>query len=448
MSGRERKRANRAKDAGIQPPQTIAVIGAGPKAAAIAAKAAVLRGLRKAAIEVLVLDRGQAAHNWKGDGGFTDGTCTLGTPPEKDVGFPYGSEFGQEVDQAMLSYSWPAYQIQLSSTTYSGWVDRGRRHPTHGEWGNYLGWVLGQAGANVRAFREVISVEAAGNRELLIRTRSRGREEDFRADGLVLTGPGNPRGLDGNEVAKDDPHVLDGRSYWLNIEAFRYMESGKVAVVGGGETAASVAVSILEANPKITVEIVNRAGALFSRGESFFENALFSTAEGWRKRPIESRERIIRRTDRGVFSVDAMSRLSESMNVRFRGETVEWIGSTAGGMGVRFAGADRDELYNRVVLATGFDPWTSLDILGSSLGLRISAEVMSDEAQRRRREISHSIDHHLRLPHDAFEGTYYNIHVPMLAALSQGPGFPNLSCLGLTADRIISTYIGNRKDSP
>jgi mycobactin lysine-N-oxygenase len=32
------------------------------------------------------------------------------------------------------------------------------------------------------------------------------------------------------------------------------------------------------------------------------------------------------------------------------------------------------------------------------------------------------------------------IHLPMLAAIAQGPGFPNLSCLGLLADRILAAY--------
>ena len=32
------------------------------------------------------------------------------------------------------------------------------------------------------------------------------------------------------------------------------------------------------------------------------------------------------------------------------------------------------------------------------------------------------------------------LHLPMLAGLAQGPGFPNLSCLGLLADRILSSY--------
>jgi len=33
------------------------------------------------------------------------------------------------------------------------------------------------------------------------------------------------------------------------------------------------------------------------------------------------------------------------------------------------------------------------------------------------------------------------LHLPVLAGLAQGPGFPNLSCLGLLSDRILRRYI-------
>jgi len=38
------------------------------------------------------------------------------------------------------------------------------------------------------------------------------------------------------------------------------------------------------------------------------------------------------------------------------------------------------------------------------------------------------------------EGMYPLLHVPGLAAVSQGPGFANLSCLGLLADRILRAH--------
>ena len=33
------------------------------------------------------------------------------------------------------------------------------------------------------------------------------------------------------------------------------------------------------------------------------------------------------------------------------------------------------------------------------------------------------------------------LHLPVVAGLAQGPGFPNLSCLGLLSDRILRRYV-------
>jgi mycobactin lysine-N-oxygenase len=33
------------------------------------------------------------------------------------------------------------------------------------------------------------------------------------------------------------------------------------------------------------------------------------------------------------------------------------------------------------------------------------------------------------------------LHIPVAAGLAQGPGFPNLSCLGLLSDRILRRYV-------
>jgi mycobactin lysine-N-oxygenase len=43
--------------------------------------------------------------------------------------------------------------------------------------------------------------------------------------------------------------------------------------------------------------------------------------------------------------------------------------------------------------------------------------------------------------HDlAVTGLSPRLHLPVLAGVAQGPGFPNLSCLGLLADRVLGPY--------
>ena len=41
----------------------------------------------------------------------------------------------------------------------------------------------------------------------------------------------------------------------------------------------------------------------------------------------------------------------------------------------------------------------------------------------------------------AIAGLSPPLHLPVLAGLAQGPGFPNLSCLGLLCDRILRRYV-------
>src|SRR6266700_1191808 len=67
---------------------TLAVVGAGPKGIAIAAKARALAAAGLPAPRVVLVDRGEVAGNWAGRQGYTSGLLPLGTPPEKDVGYP------------------------------------------------------------------------------------------------------------------------------------------------------------------------------------------------------------------------------------------------------------------------------------------------------------------------------------------------------------------------
>jgi hypothetical protein len=62
---------------------TLAVIGAGPKGIAIAAKARALEAVGLEVPEVVLVDRGAVAGNWSGRQGYTNGLLPLGTPPER-----------------------------------------------------------------------------------------------------------------------------------------------------------------------------------------------------------------------------------------------------------------------------------------------------------------------------------------------------------------------------
>jgi len=63
----------------------LAVVGAGPKGIAIAAKARALAVAGLDAPRVVLVDKGAVAGNCSGRQGCTNGLLPLGTPAEKDV---------------------------------------------------------------------------------------------------------------------------------------------------------------------------------------------------------------------------------------------------------------------------------------------------------------------------------------------------------------------------
>lgn len=130
--------------------RTLLVVGAGPKALAIHVKASVLRKLDRDAPNVVIIEKEKdhIGANWAGSVGYTDGKRELVTPPEKELGFPYRSRFGREVDQCMARYSWHAFQI--SERKLARWIHHNRPRISHADLAAYLQWVGDQTLADIR----------------------------------------------------------------------------------------------------------------------------------------------------------------------------------------------------------------------------------------------------------------------------------------------------------
>jgi mycobactin lysine-N-oxygenase len=396
----------------------LAVLGAGPKAMAVAAKAKVLRDLGLGTLDVIIIEEQAVAADWLGKFGWTNGEPILSTPPEKDIGFPYRSLYGPQVDRALWAYAWPRFLVE--SQGYADWVDRGRPRPHHAEWAAYLRWVFAQTEARLVPARLVQVCPVEGGLALTLRGEP---APTLAADGLVITGPGEPLRLPG-VVCDNQDCILDGRTYWLKREQYATLPAGRVAVIGGGETAASIAVSLL-ANPGLAIEIISRRGMVYTRGESYYENRLYSHPDTWRQLSEADREEFIERTDRGVFSVAAQQELGAAPNVRLRPGQV--LGAVARGgkaqLILEWDGVRNELAYDRVIVAIGYDPYSPLELLPTAQRPSLPA----DELRRR-------VDGHLCIPG-------LPLHMPMIAGLAQGPGFPNLSCLGTLSDRILSRYL-------
>lgn len=410
---------------------TLAVIGAGAKAVAVAAKAAVLREMGVEVPEIVALERSGVAANWRAGGGWTDGRQRLGTSPEKDVGFPYRSSLvpgrDADIDEQMMRFSWQSYLV--ATDQFVGWIDRGRPAPTHDTWAGYLRWVADEVGLKV-VRGEVVQISVDESRWMLGT-----RESSLSADTVMITGPGQPE----RSMLSGDPRVLSIAQFWQRAGRHDRIVADSVAVVGGGETAASILNELFHHRVSAITAISPQA-TLFTRGEGFFENSLFSDPAGWRSLTQAERRECIARTDRGVFSARVQDSLLADERIKHqRGRVTRvadrderiWITLRTDHCGEPLESLHRFDL---VIDGSGADPlWflsllspAALDLLELGLGGPVTGERLEE-----------SIGHDL-----AVSGVTPKLVLPNLSGVNEGPGFPNLSCLGLLSDRVVGAEIG------
>jgi mycobactin lysine-N-oxygenase len=405
---------------------TLAVIGAGAKAVAVAAKAAVLREMGVEVADVVAIERSGVAANWRAGGGWTDGRQRLGTSPEKDVGFPYRSALvpgrNAEVDERMTRFSWQSYLV--ATDQFVGWIDRGRPAPTHDTWAEYLRWVADVVDLKV-VRGEVVQISVHESRWVL-----NTRESTFNADTVMVTGPGQAE----RSMLSGDPRVLSIAQFWERAERHDRIVADNVAVIGGGETAASILNELFHHRVSAITAISPQA-TLFTRGEGFFENSLFSDPTGWRSLTQAERRDCIARTDRGVFSARLQGSLLADERIKHqRGRVARvagrdsriWITLNTDNCGEPLETLHRFDL---VIDGSGADPLWFLPLLSPAAVDLLEVGVGGPLTGERLEE---SIGHDL-----AVSGVTPKLVLPNLSGVNEGPGFPNLSCLGLLSDRVL-----------
>jgi len=437
--------------------QKLLVLGAGPKALALAAKAAVLRMLDVENVpDVIAIDRRYVAANWDGANGFTDGLQLLGTPPEKDVGFPYrssvwvqGRDLNREVNDKMLAYSWYRYKVlEDRQEPYSTWIDRGLPQPTHGEWGAYLKWVAAEARLNVKT-GEVIRIdlsEAPLGWRVICETED--GVEEVRGDGLVISGPG------ASPSRTQPERCFDPISFWNSLDkSFSGSRGLDICVVGAGETAAAAVAALLSClGEACRIFVVSPHSFIYSRGESFLENRVFTDPGTWDEVSAKDRDEFIRRTDRSVFSQAVQEKINLShIEVKCLPGRVDLTAVKQSAKGVQISvlydnQKPRKYEFDYVLDAASLNRLWFLDLLSAEARQRLE-QVLHDlavdeglhftsEELLSRKMLETRIDFSLRVR--SFKPS---LHLPMLSALRRGPGFPNLSCLGLLSDRILKYYV-------
>lgn len=418
---------------------SLTVLGAGPKAIAVQAKAHALRCLGISKAEILVLDPLGVGGNWLSDGGWTNGRHLLGTSPLKDIGFPYntriagheaGSSLGilnRKVDRELFQVSW--IQFLIETNRYTSWVDRGHPSPLHRLWAEYLNWAAERIDLKLLSGR-VDRISVCGGepaRWSLSVQLNDGSTHDVVSEALMITGPGTS-----SRCIADLPQVYSLARFWRAAGEGSLPEMDRVAVIGGGESAASV-VNELVRYPCKEIKVISPAATIFSRGESQFENRLYSEPARWLALDEAARRDVISRTDHGVFSVRVQDFLQSDdrvLHLRGKAETVEGRGEFVVISISDTALGTRQESFDLVVDARGNNPlwFTQLmdddvrELLAGACGgtLRLSG-------------VEERVGADL-----ALEGVVPKLFLPMLSGLRQGPGFANLSCLGELSDRILA----------
>jgi mycobactin lysine-N-oxygenase len=418
------------------------VVGAGAKAAAIATKVHAVNVLGLAPVSLTIVEATETAATWSGANGYTTGSEFLALTPAKDVGFPYQSveelgDVGFAIDREMLAFSW--HQYLIGKRGYARWIDAGSPPVQHREFGRYLTWVLSRATRGVSHLGgRVCEIDLDEEGECwCVQVQTAEGTLCARTQSLVLTGPGIHRDLDHDPaIAKRIFHCDSRRPELARIPTDRSCE---IAIVGGGESALSSVLFLLGFRPDAHLTVYTPTLPM-SRGESFLENRAFSTPDviSWDSLSLQSRREFVKQCDRGVFGPDGLASIAYDERCEFVTGRVLRIAAVGGGERVK---VEYDSLdgnmqteHDYVVNCIGFDLLEQLRVLLSG---RARARLEAQAGPLWDRPAPEpTFGRHLEL-----SGVRPRLHIPGLAGVSQGPGFANLGCLGLLANRVLQPHV-------
>jgi mycobactin lysine-N-oxygenase len=423
------------------------VLGAGAKGTAIAAKAHVLNSLGLGLAKVSIVEATGPASAWRDGNGVTSSREILGLTPSKDVGFPYQSArafgaVGADVDAAMVGFSWQSYLVEAGR--YATWIDAGSPSVQRRVFGDYLAWALARASDGVELIDgrlARVSLEEGRERwDVLVATASGPVSVSCAA--LALTGQGVQRVIPHElEVAA---RVLDCESGRMEIARATPEASADIAIVGGGESALSCMEFTRGLRPDAQLTVYTSSLPM-SRVESFLENRVFSRPDdvGWCSLGEAERREFIMRSDRGVFGSERVAPFAYDERCRFVGARVTYLGSACAGRKVCVTGTSPggpiEGRHDYVINCTGYDPLEQLRTLLTP-GARAHVAACAGDLWGRSPAGEVAIGRSLEL-----EGMRPRVHIPGLAAHSQGPGFSTLGALGLVADRVLEPLYRDRR---
>jgi mycobactin lysine-N-oxygenase len=432
-------------------PKRLAIVGAGPKAAALAARAAVLRTRRPTGSvpELIVIERDSPGAAWSGDNYYSNGFETLCTPGEKDVGFPYNDDWADRAGSSIASelyarFSFGAYLV--AEGRFADWVDRERDHPSHSRFADYLDWVFGRAEQDITQ-GTVKNIRHDGSAWHV--TYAQGsKDRTIKVDGVILTGNGEPRSI---ALGPNLPpgRVLTAETFWQSRdELLKPGSRVEVAVAGDGGSAGTIVAWLARRFAETNSQIISISpmGTLFPRGDGHAERRWFTDPTDWPRLSLAHRRKLMERTEAGVISMRNKKVIDGSTRIAYQVGYLDQVQADDDDklmMSIKYEGKAGDPVSaDYLVNAIGFDPWTRLSLVDHPAAQALAKPVpglSKTMAAKQRDDVEEAIAHDLSMP--TTEGFPEGLHVPALSGLAQGPGMGNLGCLGTMAQRILKPYI-------
>ncbi|CAN7282398.1 SidA/IucD/PvdA family monooxygenase [Pseudoxanthomonas sp. LjRoot168] len=456
----------------------LAIIGGGPKAVAIAAKASVLNrtrfgGVAPVSFEVVVFERDQIGANWSGGkAGYTDGDQQLCTLIERDLGFPYTSGLayriealakqdlpsesianaqlsvdGQSVDiddddlsrtgslidaELQARFSWSAFLT--SHGRYREWVDSGRKPPEHREFARYLYWAFERTDAHL--LKATVTGLGVGGGKWEVKAKSKnGRTIELdEFDGVIATGPGPVK----SKLIRPSSHrrIFDGIDFWKRrgeIKKALDKPGATVAILGGGGTgAAMLAWLARNGYSETVVTLVTDQATIYTRTDNWFESRLFGDASLWQALSDKSKRDFFDRVNRGVVWNNVVADLEKLKGLQVVDGRATQIEVLKDELQILVPDAVKSNIVRASIAvdATGFDPWYFADWLPAGAGMPTT--LKSKQAMKSR------MTEHLDWRGGRWR--FPPLHAPMLAD-KWGPGLGSLMSLGAMSDRVLGRYL-------
>jgi L-ornithine N5-oxygenase len=260
-------------------------------------------------------------------------------------------------------------------------INRKTFFPSRVEFNDYLGWVAARFAGHCSYGEEVTAVEPETAQGIVtgLRVRSRavsGGETVRRTHNLVVATGGSPRIPAAFARLRSESRVVHSSGYLDRIHGLGLARrpSARVAVIGGGQSAAEITLDLHGRFPQLGIDLIYRGYALKPADDTPFVNEIFNPGftdyvfgQGEAQRDAIIRE--FRNTNYAVVDADLIERIygvlyqqkvqgpprlalcgrCEVIEAEAGPETVE--------LTVRdgFAGAAAQRGYDAVVLATGYE---------------------------------------------------------------------------------------------